>query len=50
MKDAKLKAALVQHAVDGDVPATRLVTEAGIREAAAAGSRLVLLQELHQTP
>jgi len=50
MKDAILKAGLVQHAVAQDVPATRKVTEEGIREAAASGARLILLQELHQTP
>jgi N-carbamoylputrescine amidase len=50
MKDAILKAGLVQHAVAEDVPATRKVTEEGIREAAASGARLILLQELHQTP
>jgi N-carbamoylputrescine amidase len=50
MKDAILKAGLVQHAVAEDVPATRQVTAEGIREAAASGARLILLQELHQTP
>ena len=44
-----LKAGLVQHAVGADLAATRALTEAGVRDAAARGARLVLLQELHQS-
>lgn len=44
-----LRAGLVQHAVGPDLAATRAITEAGIRDAAAHGARLVLLQELHQS-
>ena len=48
MNDRILKAGLVQHAVGADLAATRAVTAAGVRDAAAQGARLVLLQELHQ--
>jgi N-carbamoylputrescine amidase len=44
-----LKTGLVQHAVGADLAATRALTEQGIRDAAARGARLVLLQELHQS-
>jgi N-carbamoylputrescine amidase len=44
-----LKAGLVQHAVGPDLAATRALTEEGVRDAAAQGARLVLLQELHQS-
>lgn len=44
-----LRSALVQHAVGPDLAATRAITEAGVRDAAARGARLVLLQELHQS-
>lgn len=44
-----LRAGLVQHAVGPDLAATRAITEAGIRDAAGRGARLVLLQELHQS-
>lgn len=44
-----LSAGLVQHAVGTDLAATRALTEAGVRDAAARGARLVLLQELHQS-
>lgn len=49
MNTSSLKAGLVQHAVGPDLAATRALTEQGIREAAARGARLVLLQELHQS-
>ena len=42
-----LRAALVQHACSGDRAETTARTEAGIRQAAADGARLVVLQELH---
>lgn len=42
-----LKVALVQHACTEDLAANRAQSEAGIREAKAAGAELVLLQELH---
>lgn len=44
-----LSTGLVQHAVGTDLAATRALTEAGVRDAAARGARLVLLQELHQS-
>jgi N-carbamoylputrescine amidase len=44
-----LKTGLVQHAVGADLAATRAATEQGVRDAAARGARLVLLQELHQS-
>jgi N-carbamoylputrescine amidase len=49
MTPRTLKTGLVQHAVGEDLAATRALTEAGVREAAARGARLVLLQELHQS-
>ena len=49
MTQHTLKAGLVQHAVGEDLAATRALTEAGVRAAAARGARLVLLQELHQS-
>jgi N-carbamoylputrescine amidase len=49
MTPRTLKTGLVQHAVGADLAATRALTEAGVREAAARGARLVLLQELHQS-
>lgn len=45
-----LTAGLVQHACGGDREANLATNEAGIREAAAHGAQLVLLQELHATP
>ena len=42
-----LRAALVQHAAGDDIAQNLATAEAGVREAAAAGARLVLLQELH---
>jgi N-carbamoylputrescine amidase len=42
-----LKAALIQHADRGDAEANLAHIEAECRAAAAAGARLVLLQELH---
>ena len=44
-----LRSGLVQHAVGADLAATRAITEQGVRDAAARGARLVLLQELHQS-
>ncbi|NHA15238.1 carbon-nitrogen hydrolase [Thioalkalivibrio sp. XN279] len=49
MSSSTLKTGLVQHAVGADLAATRALTEAGVRDAAARGARLVLLQELHQS-
>jgi len=49
MSKSTLKVGLVQHAVGHDLDSTRALTEAGVREAAARGARLVLLQELHQS-
>jgi len=49
MRPSNLKAGLVQHAVGEDLAATRQATEAGVRDAAARGARLILLQELHQS-
>jgi N-carbamoylputrescine amidase len=49
MNTSSLKTGLVQHAVGADLAATRAATEQGIRDAAARGARLVLLQELHQS-
>jgi N-carbamoylputrescine amidase len=42
-----LKAAVVQHACTGDYRENLDASIAGIRQAAAAGARLILLQELH---
>lgn len=47
MSERKLSVALVQHACSADRAANLDKTIAGIREAAAKGARLVLLQELH---
>ncbi len=47
MSERKLPVALVQHSCSGDREANLEKTIAGIREAAASGARLVLLQELH---
>jgi len=49
MAQKTLKAGLIQHAVGTDRDATRALTEAGVRDAAARGARLILLQELHQS-
>jgi len=49
VNDSTLKVGLVQHAVGADLAATRALTEAGVRDAAARGAQLVLLQELHQS-
>ena len=49
MNTSILKIGLVQHAVGPDPGATRALTEQGVRDAAARGARLVLLQELHQS-
>jgi len=46
----KLVVACVQHACTADRDANLAATSAMIREAAAAGARLVLLQELHAGP
>lgn len=45
-----LKVGLVQQACGDDREANRAATVAGVRDAAARGARLVLLQELHATP
>ena len=47
MADPTLQVALIQHACGEDREANLNATEAGLREAAAAGARLALLQELH---
>jgi N-carbamoylputrescine amidase len=49
MSNSILRAGLVQHAVGADLAETRARTEAGVRDAAGRGARLVLLQELHQS-
>ncbi len=46
----RLKVGLVQQACGEDQAANREATVAGIRDAAARGAKLVLLQELHATP
>ena len=43
----KLEVALVQHACSAERALNVAASEAGIREAAAAGAELILLQELH---
>jgi N-carbamoylputrescine amidase len=50
MSQRILKAALVQHAHRGDAEANLCHIESQVRAAAAAGTRLVLLQELHNGP
>lgn len=45
-----LKTALLQQQCRADRQANLQASEAGIREAAAAGTRLILLQELHTGP
>jgi N-carbamoylputrescine amidase len=50
LKDTKLTVGLVQHACSDDREANLASSVAGIREAAARGARLVLLQELHTGP
>jgi N-carbamoylputrescine amidase len=45
-----LRAALLQESDRGSVDANLDAIETGLREAAAAGARLVLLQELHNGP
>lgn len=47
MKANTLKVGLIQHTCGNDRTANLVRTIAGIREAAAQGARLVLLQELH---
>ena len=47
MNKTSLKVAVVQHAGSADRATALAASEAGIREAAAAGAQLVLLQELH---
>ena len=47
MIERKLSVALVQHSCSADRTANLNKTIAGIREAAAKGARLILLQELH---
>lgn len=42
-----LRTGLVQHACSGDRAETTARTEAGIRQAAAQGAHLIVLQELH---
>lgn len=46
---ASVRAALVQHSDCGDAGSNLLYIEAQIAQASAAGARLVLLQELHNT-
>lgn len=50
MKTRTLRAALLQETDRGSVAANLDAIEAGLREAAQAGARLVLLQELHNGP
>jgi N-carbamoylputrescine amidase len=50
MKGKTLKVALLQETDRGTREANLDAIEAGLREAAAAGARLVLLQELHNGP
>ena len=50
MTKRKLPVALVQHACDADPRINRETVARGLREAAQRGARLVLLQELHDTP
>ena len=47
MSQARLKIALVQHAMGPDLEDNRQASVEGIRRAAAAGARLVILPELH---
>lgn len=49
MSPDNLRVALLQHACSEDISANRQTIETGIREAAEAGARLVLLQELHNS-
>lgn len=50
MTDRLLRVALIQHADQGDAPGNLEWIAAQVAEAAAAGARLVLLQELHNGP
>ncbi len=50
MNPRSLTVALVQHACSSDAAANRRHVDAALREARARGARLVLLQELHDTP
>ena len=50
MNPRSLTVALVQHACSPDSAANRRHVDAALREARARGARLVLLQELHDTP
>ena len=50
MKADTLRVALLQETDRGSVDANLDAIEAGLREAAAAGAKLVLLQELHNGP
>lgn len=50
MKPRNLRVALLQETDRGSVAANLDAIEAGLREAAAAGVQLVLLQELHNGP
>lgn len=50
MKRQTLRVALLQETDRGSVAANLDAIEAGLREAAAAGAELVLLQELHNGP
>lgn len=50
MKSHNLRVALLQETERGSVSANLDAIEAGLREAAAAGAQLVLLQELHNGP
>ncbi len=47
MSQRTLKTALVQHSCSKDATANRAASVAGVRDAAAQGAQLVLLQELH---
>lgn len=49
MNQRIIKAALIQHACSDDLQANRELIDARIREAAAHGAQLILLQELHNS-
>jgi N-carbamoylputrescine amidase len=50
MSSKTLKVALLQETDRGSREANLYAIEAGLRAAASAGARLVLLQELHNGP
>ena len=50
MKNKTLPVALIQERNHGDAEENLAVIETRVAEAAAAGARLVMLQELHNGP